>query len=313
MGAYHVRMSRWPDLSALEVLIAVVDHGSLSAAARSLQMAQPNASRSVTRLEHSLGLPLLRRSTTGSAPTPEGLLVVEWARPLLASAHDLLSNARTLSHQGSGHLAVSASQTISEHLLPGWLAALRAVSPAVRVNVRVTNTAAVLDDLQGGQCDLGFIEGPIPRRSAHLATVGQDELVLVVAPGHPWARRDRPIRPEDLHDGSLITRESGSGTRRVLDDALGRPVTPRLELGSNAAVRVAVLSGAGPAVLSRLAVADAITAGSLIALQIQGVGLRRRLCAAWTGPRPLGGPAGELVRIATGAATRHADPSAGTG
>lgn len=299
MGAYHSRMSRWPDLSALEVLVAVVDHGSLSAAARALRIAQPNASRSVTRLEHSLGLPLLRRSTTGSAPTPEGLLVVEWARTLLGSADDLLSNARTLSHRGAGTIAVSASQTISEHLLPGWLAAFRALSPEVRVTLRVTNTAAVLEDLLVGGCDLGFIEGPIPRGAAHLATVGQDELVLVFSPGHPWARGHRAVGPEDLHDGVLVTRESGSGTRRVLDDALGRPVTPQLELGSNAAVRVAVLSGAGPAVLSRLAVAEAIAGGSLVEIPIGGVRLRRRLCAAWTGPRALGGPAGALVRIAT--------------
>lgn len=312
MGAYHVRMSRWPDLSALEVLVAVIDHGSLSAAARALRMAQPNASRSVTRLERSLGLPLLRRSTPGSAPTPEGLLVVEWARTLLGSADDLMSNTRTLNQKGAGHLAVSASQTISEHLLPGWLAALRAVSPAVRVGLRVTNTAAVLDDLLVGDCDVGFIEGPIPRGAAHLATVGQDELVLVVSPTHPWARRRLPISPEDLHDGRLITRESGSGTRRVLDDALGRPVNPRLELGSNAAVRVAVLSGAGPAVLSRLAVAEAIAAGSLVELRIQGVELGRRLCAAWTGPRSLGGPAGELVRIATGSTSRSAGRSRST-
>ncbi len=306
MGVYHLRMSQWPDLSALEVLVAVVDHGSLSAAARSLQMAQPNVSRSVTRLERRLGLPLLRRSTTGSAPTPEGLLVVEWARTLLESADDLLRNARTLSQKGAGTLTVSASQTIAEHLLPGWLAAFRTTSPAVRVNVRVTNTAAVLEDLLSGGCDVGFIEGPIPAGAAHLATVGEDQLVLVVSPGHRWARRRRPVRAADLHDGGLITRESGSGTRRVLDDALGEPVTPQLELNSNAAVRVAVLSGAGPAVLSRLAVADAITAGSLVELQIEGIELRRRLRAAWTGPRSLGGPAGSLVRVATGSSRRRA-------
>lgn len=303
-------MSSWPDLNALEVLVAVVDHGSLSGAARDLSMAQPNASRSVIRLERSLGLPLLRRSTTGSTPTPEGLLVVEWARSLLDSADDLLSNARTLSQKGSGALSVSASQTVAEHLLPGWLAAFRTTSPAVRVNLRVTNTATVLEDLLSGDCDVGFIEGPIPRGAAHLATVGEDRLVLVVSPGHPWAHRRRPVRAAELHDGGLITREAGSGTRRVLDDALGTPVASQLELTSNAAVRVAVLSGAGPAVLSRLAVGDAIDAGTLVEVPIEGVELRRWLRAAWTGPRSLGGPAGSLVKIAA-ASWRRSASSAG--
>lgn len=278
--------------------MAVADHGSLSAAARALGMAQPNASRSVARLERRLGLRLLHRSTGGSTLTPGGVLVVEWSRTLLGAADDLVRNATTLSQEGSGALTVTASQTIAEQLLPGWLAALRATSPAVRVDVHVANTTTVLSELHSGEADLGFIEGPIPRGSAHVTTVGEDELVLVVAPTHPWARRRRPISPADLQDGSLITREPGSGTRRVLDEALGTPVRPHLELGSNAAVRVAVLSGAGPAVLSRLAVKDALAAGTLVEIHLDGLDLHRRLRAAWTGPRHLSGPAAHLVRIA---------------
>lgn len=278
--------------------MAVADHGSLSAAARALGMAQPNASRSVARLERRLGLRLLHRSTGGSTLTPGGVLVVEWSRTLLGAADDLVRNATTLSQEGSGALTVTASQTIAEQLLPGWLAALRATSPAVRVDVHVANTTTVLSELHSGEADLGFIEGPIPRGSAHVTTVGEDELVLVVAPTHPWARRRRPISSADLQDGSLITREPGSGTRRVLDEALGTPVRPHLELGSNAAVRVAVLSGAGPAVLSRLAVKDALAAGTLVEIRLDGLDLHRRLRAAWTGPRHLSGPAAHLVRIA---------------
>lgn len=278
--------------------MAVADHGSLSAAARALGMAQPNASRSVARLERRLGLRLLHRSTGGSTLTPGGVLVVEWSRTLLGAADDLVRNATTLSQEGSGALTVTASQTIAEQLLPGWLAALRATSPAVRVDVHVANTTTVLSELHSGEADLGFIEGPIPRGSAHVTTVGEDELVLVVAPTHPWARRRRPISSADLQDGSLITREPGSGTRRVLDEALGTPVRPHLELGSNAAVRVAVLSGAGPAVLSRLAVKDALAAGTLVEIHLDGLDLHRRLRAAWTGPRHLSGPAAHLVRIA---------------
>jgi DNA-binding transcriptional LysR family regulator len=298
MGIYPSHMTTWPELTALEVLVAVADHGGLSAAARALGMAQPNASRSVARLESRFGLPLLRRSTAGSTLTPEGLLLVGWAREVLAGTKALVDNATALSQHGSRTLSVTASQTIAEQLLPGWLSQFRARHRTVRVEVRVANTATVMADVRTGDCDLGFIEGPIPPRSANLTTIGHDELVLVVAPSHPWARRRNTITRAELLDTTLITREPGSGTRRVLDEALGAPVTPELELGSNAAVRVAVFSGAGPAVLSRLAVADALASGALTLLPIEGVELRRPLRAVWAGPRRLGGPAADLVVIA---------------
>lgn len=296
--AYPLEMSQWPELSSLEVLVAVADQGSLSSAARVLHMAQPNVSRSISRLERRLDLTLVRRATTGSTLTPQGLLMVEWARDLLSSAEDLMRNARALGSRGDGALTVCASQTIAEHLLPGWLAALRTRQPDVQVNLRITNTAAVLRELHSGDCDLGFVEGPVPPGSVHLTSVGDDHLALVVHADHPWATRTG-IQPDELLDQSLITRETGSGTRRVLDDALGTPVVPQVELASNAAVRVAVLSGAGPAVLSRLAVSDALASGTLIELPIERTELRRTLRAAWTGPRQLSGPAGTLIEIAT--------------
>ena len=85
-GLYPVDMAEWPDLAAVEALVAVADHGSLAAAARATGMAQPNVSRSVARLERRFGLPLISRSTTGASLTPQGLLVVEWSRELLAAA-----------------------------------------------------------------------------------------------------------------------------------------------------------------------------------------------------------------------------------
>lgn len=286
------------ELSALEVLVAVADHGSLSAAARYLRQAQPNVSRSLARLERRLGLPLLQRSTSGSKLTTEGVLVVEWARDLLRDAENLVHNCQVLSGESGAKMAVSASQTVAEHLLPGWLAAFRERDPSVLVKVKIRNTAGVLEDLHSGECDVGFVEGPVPAGGVHLSTVAEDRLVLVTAPSHPWAKRKQGIATDQLHHKRLITREAGSGTRRVLDDALGVPVVPLLELESNAAVKVAVLSGAGPAVLSSLAVADALANGTLIELVLDDFDLRRRLRAAWTGPRQLGGIAADFLQIA---------------
>ena len=294
-------MPSWPDLVALELLVAVADEGSLSAGARAAGVAQPNASRSLARLERQLGLPLLVRSTRGSTMTTQGLLVVEWARPLLAAATTLAEGARTLRAADGGSLTVAASQTVAEHLLPRWLSALRTARPDVTVAAHVHNSSGVVSDVREGRADLGFVEAPSVPRGTHSVVVTGDELVLVVDPSHAWAGRRTRVQADELAATPLVTREPGSGTRVALEEALA-PRTmarPALELPSNAAVRVSVAAGSGPAVLSRLAVADAVAAGTLRIVEVAtSVDLRRPLRAVWTGPRQLSGPAADLVRIA---------------
>jgi len=291
----------WPDLVGLELLVAVADHGSLSAAARATGMAQPNASRSLARLERRLDVSLVVRSTTGTRLTPEGLLVVDWARQVLHGCEVLLDGAASLSREEST-LAVSASQTVAEHLLPAWLTRLRQQRPEVSVDVRVENSAEVVADVLSGECAIGFVEGPRAPTGVHTRTVAHDELILVVAPDHPWARRRRPVSAEEIADTPLTTREAGSGTRVSLDAALkaaaGRAATSAQTLGSNAAVRVSVAAGGPPAVLSRLAVEDALHRGQLLEVALADLDLGRQLRAVWTGPRVLRGPAADLLAIA---------------
>lgn len=293
-------MPTWPDLAALELLVAVADHGSLGAAARAVGMAQPNASRSVARLERQLHLPLVVRSTRGSRLTPEGLLVVDWARHALDAAKVLSGGAATLSAGDRAALRVAASQTVAEHLLPEWLSRLRVGHPDTPVAVHVHNSTEVIAGINDGRYALGFIEDPTPPAGVHSLVTGTDELVLVVAPGHPWARRRRPVTADELAATPLVARETGSGTRLALDRALAprAAVPPALELPSNAAVRVSVASGAAPAVLSRLAVRDSIISGSLREIPLVGLALKRPLRAVWTGPRRLHGVARDLVTIA---------------
>ena len=292
-------MSSWPDLAALEILVAVADHGSLAGAARAVGTAQPSASRSMARLERTLGVPLLHRSTRGSTLTPSGLLVTEWARSVVAASRQLLDGATLLAQDAARDLSlrVSASQTVAEHLLPRWLAGLRTARPGARVQVTVHNSHAVAGDVLRGDADVGFIESPRPPAGLQHTVVARDDLVLVVHPRHPWAGRGTPVTAAELAETPLITREAGSGTRLALDEALGRDAHCLQELPSNAAVRVSVQSGSGPAVLSRLAVHDAVAAGTLVQVPTALV-LHRALRAVWLGPRRVRGPVAELVALA---------------
>lgn len=294
----------WPDLSALELLVSVSEQGGLGAGARAVGMAQPNASRVVARLEREVGVLLLRRSATGSTVTAQGAVVVDWARTVLSDAEDLLVGVDALRDQGSATLPVAASMTIAEYLLPAWLAELRAIAPEVRVALEVTNSAHVIEGVRAGSYRLGFIESSAPPKDLHRAQVGTDALVVVVPPAHRWAHRRLPLSAPELAATPLVLREPGSGTRAALEATLlaavgdRGPTPPAMSLSSNAAVRTAVISGAGPGVLSRHAVAGSLERGDLHQVPVQGLDLSRRLHALWNGPRRLDGPAGDLVTLA---------------
>lgn len=298
-----------PNLQALSLFVAVVDEGGLGAGARRLGMYQPNASRMIGQLEAQAGMPLLDRNPRGSRPTSAGLLYAAHARELLEAADDF---AAWLRHSRDGDtldLQVGASMTIAEHLMPAWLTDLRRTSPRVRVDLRVLNSTQVLEQIRGGQLQLGFIETPHVPRWVHARTLREDELVLVVSPDHSWAKRgersggSEPVPLEELAATPLVVREGGSGTRDAFEELVpaAARTPPVQELSSNAAVRVAVASGAGPAVLSMLAVRAQLETGQLCRVPVAGARLRRPLTAVWKGPRTLTGPAADLVAVATGA------------
>ncbi|NUU23283.1 MAG: LysR family transcriptional regulator [Streptomycetaceae bacterium] len=293
--------SRMPDLPALELLLAVARLGSLGRAAREAGISQPAASARMRTLERLAGVPLLERTPRGSVLTPAGVLVTDWARPLLDAADELDAGLAALREDHNTRLRVEASLTVAEYLLPRWLVALREARPGVAVSLRVANSTEVAARVLAGEGDLGFTEGSRAPSGLDSAVVAHDRLTVVVAPGHPWARRRKPVPAAELAATPLVQREQGSGTREVLAAALAGhgtvPTEPLLELASTTALKAAAVSGAGPAVLSSLAVADDVTSGRLIAVEVADLPLRRSLRAVWPhGTHPTG-PARELLAL----------------
>ncbi|WP_125616842.1 LysR family transcriptional regulator [Specibacter cremeus] len=290
---------RWPDLAVLELLVVIAEHGSVSAGAQTVGMAQPNASRAILQFERAHGIRLIDRSPRGSTLTAEGAALVEGARGALDAARSFSATVDALQQERTSQLRVEASMTIAEYLAPVWLARLRKRLPSLQVSFQVRNSVEVLALLKAGECDVGFIESPSVPRRVRSAVVATDRLAVVVNPTHPWARRSA-ITAKELASTPLVVREYGSGTRTTLDDALSGFTVPApvLELNSTAAVRGSVISGAGPAVLSELAVGSWVGAGELVQVPVADMPLERRLRAVWVGPHPLKGPAAELVTIA---------------
>ena len=262
-------------------------------------MSQPAASARLRELERRLGLTLLHRSPRGSTLTPTGALVADWARAAVEAADALATGAAALRVTHESRLAVAASQTVAEYLLPPWLVALRAGHPGLSVTLRAANSAEVATAVLGGDVDLGFVEGPDVPAGLRSEVVATDRLVVVAGPGHPWARRRRGVTAAELAAPPVVSREAGSGTRRAFEEALGGRggADPVLELSSTTAIKHAVAAGSGAAVLSSLAVTAELAAGTLVAVPAS-MPLQRQLRAVWPAGGQLIGPARDLYAIA---------------
>ncbi|WP_240137354.1 LysR family transcriptional regulator [Streptomyces sp. MUM 178J] len=293
---------RVPDLGALELLLAVARHGSLGRAARELGITQPAASSRIRAMERQLGVGLVDRSPRGSRLTDAGALVTDWARRVVEAAEAFDAGAQALRGRRDSRLRVAASMTIAEYLLPGWLIALRAQRPDTAVSLQAGNSAEVARRLLDGEAELGFVEGLAVPEGLDGVVVGHDRLLVVAAPGHAWVRRRTPLTAAELAGAPLILRERGSGTRQVLDAALtdggnGGLAEPLLELASTTAVKAAAVSGAGPAVLSELAVTEELAARRLVAVPVERVRLARALRAVWPRGRRPAGPGRDLLSL----------------
>ncbi|MEU5881156.1 LysR family transcriptional regulator [Spirillospora sp. NPDC047279] len=291
---------RVPELGALELLLAVVRLGSLGRAADELGITQPAASGRIKSMERQLGVALLERSPRGSRPTKAGSVVAEWAQQVVDAAHALDAGVAALRETRDGHLRVAASMTIAEYLIPGWLLALRQARPDTAVTLRAANSAAVAAQVTAGEADLGFVEGATAPEGLGGTVVTTDRLLVVVSPAHPWARRRSGVPAAELAAAPLLLREEGSGTREVIDRALasyGGTARPLLQLGSTTALKAAAVSGAGPAVVSELAVAEELAGGRLTVVPVPELDLSRPLRAVWpAGQRPAG-PARDLLSL----------------
>ncbi len=289
------------DPTTLTLLVALEESGSITSAARRLGLSQPAASVRLRELEAHLGLELLERATRGARLSDDGLALVPSARAALLALDEVAAVARRRREERGGVLRLAASLTVAEYLLPGWIAPLYDATPPVTVSLRMANSRGVAALVESGEAEIGFVEGlHLPRglegRGVHL-----DELVVVVAPGHPWARRRSPVPASGLAASALVGRETGSGTREVLEGALAeRGLAPHyaVELASTTAVKEAVARGIGPAVVSRLAVEGEIAGGRLVVVPVSGLRLTRSIRALWRAGTTLSSASRRLLAAA---------------
>ena len=255
-------------LEQLRIFVEVAQREHMTRAAEALNLTQSATSAAVAALEARHKVVLFNRIGRRIELTESGRLFLNEARAILAHVDGAELALSEMAGVRRGRLLVHASQTIASYWMPARLVAFRTSYPEIEVKLTIGNTAQVERAVMDGEAELGFIEGSITNPILELTTVDQDNLVLIVHPGHPWVSRSA-LTSDDLMEADWVLREPGSGTRSEFElrlKDLGVQIDRLkvvLELPSNEAVRAAVEAGGGATAVSDLVAAPGIQAGSL--------------------------------------------------
>lgn len=273
-------------MSSLEQFLVfkeVADAGNITLASKRLHISQPSVSVQIQNLEKEYGAELFNRTNRGVTLTQPGNILYEKVTQILRTIeqakeeiHDFCLHQTTLIHVG-------ATLTIGEYLLPRMMSFAMHDASMPRVSAHIANTSVIANELLDGKLSIGLIEGPIKdNKDIALKQFWSDELVVVVPYDHPWAQR-LEVTFEELVAEPYITREKGSGTRRVAEISLANGgfdaerLNIFMELSSTKAIKETVAEGLGFSILSALTVQEECRRKRLSMLRLQGCVLTRPL------------------------------------
>ena len=296
------------DVSQLRAIRAVSETGSVTAAARRLNMSQPGLSRLIDRVEDELGATLFMRGRTGAEPTAEGHKALEFALKTLTAYDALRASISSNAGGPTITLRIAASTTPGEYLLPEIASEFMRVHPGIAVESLITDSAAVAGHVLSGDCDAGF-SGTNPAIDGLIyVPIARDEIVLAVSASHRFAEMGE-IDSAELEGERMLRRERGSGTYEVVTEVLARhgQSLPRgrseLTLGSTQAVVSAVDAGLGVGFVTTRAIAQHAPS-RVIAVRIVGAPVVRDLFMVYEVERRLSASARAFVEFVEQRAVR---------
>lgn len=293
------------NIGQLEAFMVVTKVKSLSEAAKILHLTQPALSQQMKSLESWLGVELLRRTNRGVELTPQGEVFEEYAAGILDLYRNLKRDLANVVDEDGRRITVGAGSTIGNYALPCSIAIFREKAPDVIVTLRVSNSSSVVSGVLDGSLDLGFIEGRAegyPKRDQLVEEkIAETEIIVAASPdttvpeesieeqrpgGAPASPEGRghtgqcPAYPrvsiQSLLGMPMIVRETGSGTRNVVESVLKTmglglgDFKVVMELNSVDAIKSAVAAGKGVAFIPVFAVRKELYTGYLKGYKVVG-------------------------------------------
>ena len=278
----------------LKVFRAVAEHLNFRKAAEHLFLTQPAITLQVKALENDLGIRLFDRSANKVTLTAQGATLLRYAQKLATLATEAEQELLCKDGQFSGELSLGVSTTIAQYVLPRLIGAFLNEHPRVQLDLHSGNTEEVVDLLLADKVSIGLIEGPARERGVHTEPFMRDELVLIAPPDTDAIQ----FTPQQLLASSLLMREQGSGSRRVVELALDKAgLKPKnfksvMYLDSTEAIKSAVEAGLGIGFVSRWAISKELELGVLKTAEVRGLQIARHFSLVTrTGPAQQGLPA----------------------
>jgi DNA-binding transcriptional LysR family regulator len=258
-------------LNQLWVFYHVAKYGSFSQAAEALFLTQPSVSNQVKLLEDAYGLKLFERFGRTRLTHP-GEVLYSYAERIFTLAKEADGVIEELKGMKGGVIKITAGSTLGAYYLPDIIDRFRKKHPQVEIRMAVGYTQTVVEDILAFRSDLGLIGQAVSHPNIVATPLWEEELVLIVAPDHPFAHARR-IDISRLKDQPFIMSERGSGVRTITERLFQRTeVSPRIamELGENEAVKKAVASGQGITIISATVARGELEAGTLRAVRLAG-------------------------------------------
>lgn len=268
------------DIRQLRLFCRIVDRHSFSLAADELGITQPAASQQVRSLEREFKTTLLDRSRRTVVPTDSGQVLYRYAREILSLDERARTEIGDLGDLVAGTVVVGASTGPGEHVLPAMLTHFKELYPGVEVSLHVDDTQEVVERVLAREFELGAVGAPTCRPDLVAEPLARDQVVLVCAPGHPWASRPS-VSLDELGREPQIVQQHGAGIRAVVEEHLSRAGLPPdrlnivMEMGLMESAKQAAIAGGGVTFMSRWAIGPELEHGTLALVPVDGLDIRR--------------------------------------
>ncbi len=269
-------------LPYLQTFSKAAELSSFTRAAKVLGLSQAAVSQRIQALEKTLRKGLFQRRGGRVMLTEAGQTLYACAQRILAIHQEARREITGLDAPVAGELLLASSSIPGEHILPALLSVFGQQHPHLRVRASVSDSLGAIGQVERGEVSLGLVGRRVEKPHLEYRFLVSDRMVLIVPTGHNLSKRKK-VTLKQLLPHPFVLRESGSGLRHCFENSLeraGRSLSELrvvLELGSNEAIKEAVLRGAGVAILSSYAVQKELQAGQLRALVVSDLSCDRDL------------------------------------